>query len=238
MKFLIVFLLVILTQIDAFAIPVVNENVANSGIVTVYPDSHDPNRFYIAPNMVVIGSNEENIPLFNYQEIATGYYEVIFGGKKVVGYTGISAFASFSLVAAYTNKDLELVKASLIAKFPNAEFSGLPFLKSELSVDPNIKILFSDTSCTHLAGLVGQEQSCTLVFTKIGRKTFLRSLEKKMLFTNLNFEYEFEAVVRRADGSFEDRFVKHGVAARIDGNQIAKFPNNLILIDESLVRNN
>lgn len=40
----------------------------------------------------------------------------------------------------------------------------------------------------------------------------------------LQYDYTVGGVVRKADGSFADILINHGVAARIDGEQLAKYP--------------
>jgi len=195
----------------SFALPVMNENVANSGVLTIYPDHENPHRFYIAPNVVVIAKNEKGVPHFSYAEFR----------KQLFTKVGV---ISMTLMPAYTQDDLEAAKAEILLKDPAAEFTGVPFVNSALTLNGVLPELISSNECNHPAGLIGQEQACSFVLTSKGRMFFLKSLERKTLFTTLQFDYEVCALVRLADGSFQDRVIKHGVAVRIDGSQLAKFP--------------
>ncbi len=211
MKNLIAILMTFISQIS-LATPIVNENVANSGVMTIYPDSHDPNRFYIAPNVVMIGKDQTHKPYFSYNEFK----------KNIFGIIGIM---QMTLIPAYTREELETAKAELLKRNPQAQFSGVPFISSSLELTGELPELISENKCNHAGGLVGQEQACTMVLTKKGRTLFLRSLEKKTIFTTLQFSYSVQAVVRKGDGSFADQKIEHGIAVRLDGDQLSQFPD-------------
>lgn len=211
MKNIIVSIFVMMTTSGAFAIPVVNENVANSGMMTIYPDHHDSHRYYVAPNVVKIATNKNGVPFFSYGEFR----------KNLINKVGV---ISMTLVPAYTREELELAKTEILKKDPQAEFSGVPFVASSLSLTGVLAELIGENECNHPAGLIGQEQSCAIVLTSKGRTFFLKAIQRRTLFTALQFEYTLHAVVRRADGSFGDQQVNHGVAVRIDGEQLSKFP--------------
>jgi hypothetical protein len=57
----------------ALALPVMNENVANSGVLTIYPDHENPHRYYIAPNVVVIATNAKGTPHFHMRNIESRF---------------------------------------------------------------------------------------------------------------------------------------------------------------------
>lgn len=211
MKNIIAMISIMIASSSALAIPVVNENVANSGVMTIYPDHQDPHRYYVAPNVVMIATNQNGVPFFSYGEFR----------KNLINKIGV---ISMTLVPAYTREELELAKAEILKKDLQAEFSGVPFVASSLSLTGVLAELIGENECNHVAGLIGQEQSCAIVLTRKGRTFFLKSIQRRTLFTTLQFEYELQAVVRRADGSFVDQAVTHGVAVRIDGEQLAQFP--------------
>ncbi|WP_374075491.1 hypothetical protein [Bdellovibrio bacteriovorus] len=211
MKNIIAMAFVMMATSSALAIPVVNENVANSGVMTIYPDHQDPHRYYVAPNVVMIATNQNGVPFFSYGEFR----------KNLIHKIGV---ISMTLVPAYTREELELAKAEILKKDPQAEFSGVPFVASSLSLTGVLAELIGENECNHAAGLIGQEQSCAIVLTSKGRTFFLKSIQRRTLFTTLQFEYALQAVVRRADGGFVDQAVTHGVAVRIDGEQLAQFP--------------
>lgn len=195
----------------ALAIPVVNENVANSGVMTIYPDHADIHRFYIAPNVVMIAKNADGIPYFSYSE----YRKNLFQNIGVLNMT---------LTPAYTREELEEAKAIILKKDPTAQFSGVPFIASSLKLTGELPALIADNQCNHEAGLIDQEQACSLLLTSKGRAVFLGALARKTIFTTLQFEYEIQAVVRLADGTFKDQSIQHGMAVRIDGDQLSHYP--------------
>jgi hypothetical protein len=195
----------------ALAIPVVNENVANSGVMTIYPDHADIHRYYIAPNVVMIAQNSAGVPYFSYSE----YRKNLFQNMGVLNMT---------LTPAYTREELEGANADILKKDPAAQFSGVPFVASSLQLTGELPALIADNQCNHEAGLIGQEQACSLILTPKGRSVFLGALARKTIFTTLQFEYEIQAVIKLADGSFKDQSVQHGMAVRIDGDQLSNYP--------------
>lgn len=49
-------------QHETKALPIMNENVASNGLVVIYPDHLDSNRYYIAPNVVEVAHDESGRP--------------------------------------------------------------------------------------------------------------------------------------------------------------------------------
>lgn len=203
--------LILVLSFRAQAVPIVNENVANSGVMTIYPDDKDPHRFYIAPNVVMISKNKEGVPHFSYYETNRGLF-------KRVG------LMQMTLVPAYTREEMEAAKQEILKKDAAAQFSGVPFIVSSLSLTGDLPEIIERNECDHVGGLVGQEQSCALVLTSKGRKLFSKALERKTLFTTLQFKYSIQAVIRKADGSYADQVISHGIAVRIDGEQLSNYP--------------
>jgi hypothetical protein len=195
----------------AFAVPIVNENVASSDIITIYPDHQDPHRYYVAPNVVMIAKNEKGTPVFSYNEYRRGFFTKV-------------GVISMTLIPAYTREELDGAKAAILKKDPEAQFSGVPFIQSELELTGVLSELIQENDCHHVAGLIGQEQACSFVLTDKGRTLFLKSIERKMLFTTLQFSYSIQAMVRLANGGLGDQMILHGVAVRIDGDQLSKYP--------------
>lgn len=212
MKHILISLSVLLLSNMAMAIPIVNENVANRGMIMIYPDHADANRFYIAPNVVKISMNEEGIPNFSYDE----YRKHLFTLVGVIQMT---------LMPAYTQADLKQAEAEILVKNPKAEFSGLPFIESQLEMSGDLPQIIAGHECNHKAGVVGQEQACSMILTSRGRYLFLSAMERKTIFTTLQFSYSFAGVVKLADGTYRDQMIQHGIAARIDGAQLGDFPN-------------
>ena len=217
MKNLLMILLTIAISKKTLAIPVVNENVANSGVMTIYPDHADPHRFYIAPNVVTIAKNQEGVPFFAYNEF-------IRGVNTTVG------IMQMTLVPAYTRDELEIAKAEIIKRDPTAEFSGVPFMQSTLELSGDLPEIMESNQCNHPGGLIGQEQACSMMLTKKGRQLFYMALKHKTIFTTLQFQYSIQAVIRHADGTFTDQIINHGIAVRIDGDQLSAYRNLIQII--------
>ena len=210
MRLLIIFIITAINSMS-WAVPVVNENVANSGVMTIYPDNMDPHRYYVAPNVVQISTNKEGQPNFVYAEYKQGLFDQI-------------GVMQMTLEPAYTNDELSVAQAEIRKKDPLAEFSGVPFIGSRLELTGALADLFKATACDHPAGLIGQEQACSLILSRKGRKIFYKALESKVIFTTLQFQYSLQAVVRKADGKYADQVVQHGVAAVIHGGQLSRYP--------------
>ena len=203
MKTKIILLSLCLTLTDiALAIPVLNENRASSGNIVIYPDHSDPTHFYIAPSVVTIAKDENGRPNFTYTEVRKNLFQK-------------SGILQMTLTAAYTQKDLDLAKSKILEKIPAAYFSGLPFIQSSLQLTGELKALIEDNQCDHPAGVVGQEESCTLVLTPKGRNVYLDSVQNQTMFTTLQFEYSVQGVILEADGKYQDEVIKHSIAARI-----------------------
>ncbi len=212
------FLAAQMISISAWALPVVNENVANLGVLTIYPDHKDPNRYYIAPNIAMISRNSQGVPVFSYFDTRKSFF-------KPVG------IMQMTLVPTFTLEALEVAKSRIIAKNPHAVFNSVPFIKSELALTGTLKSLFSDNLCNHIAGLIDQEQSCILELTSNGRYLFAKAIRHKLLFTTLQFNYTIHAVRLKADGTYEDIEIQHGIAVRIDGDQLSNYPHLIQRLD-------
>lgn len=212
MKLKILFVMLGLLRAQAmWAAPIFNENRASYGTVTIYKDHVDAHRYYVAPSVVTISRDSNGRPYFSYME----YSKRIF---KTVG------VMQMTLMPAYTREDLEQSKARILNEDPQAQFGGLPFIESSLALTGNLSPLISEHKCTHKAGIVGQEQACSIVLTSKGRSLFYDAIENKLLFMTLQFEYSVAGVIRNGEGSFVNQTVTHGIAVRIDGEQLAQYP--------------
>lgn len=200
----------------AQAVPVTNENRADAGVITIYPDHADPNRFYVAPNIVLI-ARENDVPMFSYNEVRADV-PFFWPFAHPVG------ILQMLLVPTYTRDELEVAKAKILKTNPSAQFSGLPFISSELAMSGETPLLIKENQCSHGAGLIEQQQSCSMVLTERGRKVFRRSVRNKMLFTTFQFTYQFSGFARIPDNTFREEVITHSIAARIDGDQLAKYP--------------
>ena len=215
---ILLFSISILSSATSIAIPVINENVANSGVMTIYPDHKDPNRYYIAPNVVMIAKNARGVPVFSYYDTRKGFFKTI-------------GIMQMTLVPAYTHDQFESAKAAILQKNPNAVFSGVPFVRSDLVLTGDLPSIISENRCNHIAGLIGQQQSCVLELTNNGRYLFKKSIKHRLLFATLQFQYTIQAVRLLADGKYQDTEITHGIAVVIDGDQLADYPRLIQTLD-------
>jgi hypothetical protein len=194
----------------AQALPVADENAATSGVITIYPDHLDAHHYYLLPSVVVIARDPEGIPFFSYAE----YRKNIFQSVGVM---------TMTLLPLFPEPETSLAEAAILKKDPAAQFSTTPFIASMLQLTGELPELIADNQCDHAAGLVDQEQAWSLILTSKGRALFLKALRGKTLFLTLNFAYEIQAVVRMADGTYDNQVLHFSMAARIDGGQLAPF---------------
>lgn len=204
-------ILILLAAHIALALPVVNENRASSGVITIYPDHQDPDRFYIAPNVVTLARDKKGRPQFSYVEYRKGWFQ-----KK--------ALVQMTLVPYYTRDELDGAEKKILEANPKAQFSGLPFTSSHIDFADALTGLVESQDCVHESGLIGQEISCAFTLTPQGRDVFLTLIKRRILVTTMNYQYGVAAVIRNAAGTFEPYNLVHGIAARIDGGQILAYP--------------
>lgn len=194
----------------AKAAPILNENLAASGLITVYGDSQDPNLFYYAPNYMGVCRDESGSSLLAY--------------RAYVNSSGYRRGLVMTTMCLRYGKEIEGVIAEIKTRIPTARFAGVAFTSSRMVLNDEVLSGFlASNSCDHPGGVIGQEQACSFVFNSSGRAMFTE-LMKKGLGLVLNFEYNVHGVRRNATGGFDDAVGTFYVAARITKEDAVHVP--------------
>lgn len=194
----------------AQAAPILNENLAASGLITVYGDSQDPKLFYYAPNYMGVCRDETGGPVFTY--------------KGYVNASGYRRGLVMTTMCLKYGRDIEGVIAEIKSRVPEARFAGVAFTSSRMVLKDEVLAGFlASNSCDHPGGVIGQEQACSFIFNSNGRKMFTE-LMKTGLGLVLNFEYTIHGVRRNAAGGFDDATSTFYVAARIMKEDATRVP--------------
>ena len=196
-----------------FATPVVNESAQGEGVldVTILPDNVDPNLYYYAPTVVLVSKDEKGIPTFFYQEYLSSFWNV----RRALIQTTLKPDSSQSKF----NEAFERVKKVN----PKAHFVTLPILNSRIEFDKTSRHFVNEVSCSHIAGFFDDEISCNFVLNSDGIKAFRSHLTKAMTFS-LQFLYEYDAVIKTAEGKYKDRQGELNIAVRIGSQELLKYP--------------
>jgi hypothetical protein len=200
----ILFLLINVFGAASIAAPVLNENVADSGLITIYRDHVDANRFYIAPNVVKVAKNAKGQPEFSYTVYSTGFFSH-------------NAILQIVLEPQYTQDDLVAVEKIMSAKNPQAQFSGVPVISAGVSFENIDKDLIEENGCNHAAGLVGQQIACTLHLSSKGNEVFTKLINAGQLVSTMSYIYRVNGMIQKPDKSYDPYIGEWGVAVVIDG---------------------
>lgn len=217
MKFVFVFF-VLLNGFLAHSVPVINENVAQFELVTVYPDHQDKHRYYVAPNVVNIAKNDKGIPIFSYNDYRKKLFNIV-GSLKM------------TLKPQFKSDEMRAIEQQILKKDPLAIIVSIPIKASELEMSGQLSEIIDSHSCSHISGNMSQEQSCSIILTSVGRNLFLTSIDRKALFLTLNWIYRFQGFVKLPDGQFALTEIEHGVAAKISGDELSEFPQLLDIME-------
>jgi len=199
---------------SANAVPVMNENASVSRNTTIFPDHADPNVFYIAPNVISLCIDGDKVPRFSYQDL-----EVRFGTQGIVQMTLCAQYNELDLAAAET----ALIAKSAAAKLPAPRFVALPFVSSAVVFDPVLKPFIVKEYCSHTAGMVGDEESCSFRLNSQGRRVFLRQVHDRLSMT-MQYEYQVAGFLRKPDGSYAPENTIYGIAVRFGGEDLKNHP--------------
>ena len=193
----------------AHAVPVMNENASVSQNTTIFPDHADSNVFYIAPNVISLCLDEDKTPRFSYQDFNTK--------------SGPNGIVQMTLCARYHESELAAAKVDLLAKHPLARFVALPFISSRIVFDPVLAPLIVKEFCTHTAGMVGDEQSCSFRLNSQGRRIFLKLVRNRLALT-MQYSYAVAGFVRSPTGTFTAQNSDISIAVRVGGEELKNHP--------------
>ena len=209
MKAFLILFFIFITAGPAQALPVLNESVANREFITIFPDSKDPDLFYIGPHFMTLADDEQDIPLFSYTEYRKGLK------RKAIVQTVMKADFHVS--------ERDEAIAEVKHRHPKARFANLPFISSQMIFHHPMGDLIDENTCNHPAGQIGDEISCSFRFNAKGIKYFRAQMSKNLTFA-LNFEYGVAGCLADGAGGCEAETLTYAVAARITSDLIRDFP--------------
>ena len=194
---------------NGWALPVLNENVANHTEVNIYPDHINPNQFYIAPNRLIV-TVEDGVPQFSYSE----FFSWTSGYSAIIQTTMTTRHLDVKLTEA-----IEDIKASN----PDAKFSNLPFIESKVVFNTDLIPLIERSFCNNRGASVGSEVACSFTLNRKGVSVLRKQFKEKLTIV-FSFDYRVSGVIKNPDETFSVKEINHGVAARLGSKELAKFP--------------
>jgi hypothetical protein len=202
-------------SLNVQATPVLNENSAVGSNVTIYPDDIDPNLFYFTPQYLGICSDEHGDPIFNYTHVPG---PDLFSRERGLMLT--------TLCIKQHAAEMQGAFEKIIANHPRANFVGLPIARSSINfADQVFEHMVIANSCNNVTGVMGQEESCSVLFSSQGKGVFEKMLRSGIAIV-LQFKYTVEGVVN-LPGGYQPREYTFGTAARISksdfGDQLEKY---------------
>ena len=195
--------------VNANALPVMNDNVSTSKMVTMYKDHIDKNKFYIAPNFMGLVIGENNVPLFSYNE----YKKNIFKRKAIVQ----------SILETKFNDDIEVAITELKKRNAKASIHTLPFLESKMKFGEVLNELIEQSDCDNYGAQIGAQMSCSFRLSPRGRNLFKRQIKDNIIIT-MTYEYTISGCILDAKNICQPERFKYGVAAYLGGGELMKFP--------------
>ncbi len=207
----------------AFASPVLNENEANGSptAATIYPDSVNANLYYVTPQYLGVCKDEKGQLLFSYSEFRPSGWFKLKRGLMLA-----------TLCIKEHDVAMQAAIKGVLAKNPRAQFVGLPYTSSSLALNNEVfRSLIENSDCEHAAGVIGQEQACSIEYTPRGRKEFLSALRSGVAFV-IQFNYTVDGVVRLPTGVVA-KTANFGMAARISKSDFGDDLEKYIFVEKA-----
>ena len=193
----------------AYAAPVLNANAPGATTITAFPDNVDKNLYYVAPTVMTLAHDEHGVPLFSYME-----EQHAFTRKAVVQTT---------MVPSYNKTEYDAAIAQIKAANPNAKFTALPFVDSQVKFGDVLSAFVEKDNCNHTAGLVGDEESCSFRLTSKGRHVMRSSFADHVTLT-FQLQYSIDGVIENPDHTYTAKRNTYEMAGRLGGEELAKYP--------------
>lgn len=218
---LLIFLLIAVV-LPAQAVPVLNRNMAADGtVVTIWPDHADPNHFYFAPNFMRISNDSNGKPKFNLTQYRMGNCGRI--GRRL-GKCHYKAMLTSLLIADYEAEQLREAQAGIRKIRPQARFSAIPFLASQVEFDSTLEEFIDDHQCSPKAGQAADEIPCTMTLNNQGIYNLMPYLNSGAVLP-FKFIYQISGVVEGPDGKLTDQILDYGLTVNFGGDMLIKHPD-------------
>jgi hypothetical protein len=208
MKYL---LLALLFGTSAYAVPVLNENIAAEGaLLTIWPDHKDPNHFYFAPNLMEISQDRNQNLKFHLTE---------FYDNCRLGRCTKRAMLNTFFIAAYREHHLKIAQEGILKKFPKARFSPIPFLSSKVEFGRTLTPFVKDNDCAPKGGQAADEVPCSMVLNYKGINTLVPYLNEGKI-VPFRFLYKIAGVLASGDGTFQDEMIDYSITVNLGGEKL------------------
>lgn len=220
MKTLFIFLFTIST---AFALPVLDENRASGGgLVTIWPDHQDKNRFYFAPNELLMSEDERGRLNFSYKEYQVG--RCFLWVDRARGYCHTKALVSTIFSPVYLKEEVEKSFQELKKKNPKASLLPISFQKSKLIFPSSLNSrLVDEHDCDPITGQMGDEVPCQMTLNFRGIRV-LKDLLMEGRVIPLTYEYQIRGVVHSDEG-FKEKVMNFGIATKLGDTRLMNHPD-------------
>ena len=209
MKTLILFL--VFTTSSAYAVPVLNRNMAVSGHnITIWPDHKDPNHFYFAPTKMVHAEDANGKIMFN-----SIYYTE--GRCRLLGRCEEQLHITTFFKASYNENDFTNATEAIRNLVPQARFSPVPFVSSKVEFGQTMFPFITEHNCAPIGGLAIDMVPCTMILNQRGVNRLIPSLEDGHILA-FNFIYSIIGVVEEANSEFRSFEAKYAIAVELGGD--------------------
>ncbi|HXH31898.1 MAG TPA: hypothetical protein VNJ01_13900 [Bacteriovoracaceae bacterium] len=216
------FILLLLTIAEAYAVPVLNRNMAADGtVVTIWPDHLDSNHFYFAPNLMRIANDGRGTPKFHLTQYALGNCGRI--GRRL-GKCHEKAMLTSLLIADFEKEQLREAQAGIKKIRPQARFSAIPFLASKVEFDTSLKEFIDDHNCSPKAGQAADEVPCSMTLNSQGIYVLVPFLNAGSVLP-FKFIYKIAGVIEGPDGKFQNQVLDYGLTVNLGGELLVKHPD-------------
>ena len=217
------FFIFLLISTNLWAAPILNNNMAAEGtFVTIWPDHQDPNHFYFAPNFMKIANDNRNEPKFHFTQYRSGDCSSKWDIKR--GRCHYKALITSLLIAGYESEQFAVAKAGILKIRPQARFSAIPFLSSQVDFGKNLKEFIDQHECSPRAGQAADEIPCTLTLNRRGVTNLMGFLNTGRVLP-FKFIYQISGVVEGADGKFTDKVLNYGLTVNLGGEMLNNHPD-------------
>lgn len=219
MKFLL-FLTFFASQ--SWAVPVLNQNMAAEGtFVTIWPDHQNPDHFYFAPNFMKIASDKKGAPKFHFTQYQSGRCGRLGGA---LGKCHSKALISTLMVAGFDLDQLNTAQEGIRKIRPNARFSAIPFLSSEVNFGETLNSFIDKHECAPKAGQAADEIPCTITFNRSGINKLMPFLSKGHILP-FKFIYRISGVIEDGNGNYESKMLDYGLTVNLGGEGLINHPD-------------
>lgn len=219
MKF---FILLSLLSTQLWAVPVLNKNMAAEGtLVTIWPDHRDPDQFYFAPNFMQISLDLKKNAKFHLTEYYVGRCGRL---GSSIGACKRKALLTTLFVAGFEENQLKTAELGIRKLRPQARFSAIPFLGSEVEFGETLGPFIDDHECAPKAGQAADEIPCSITLNNRGIEKLSAYLAQGKILP-FKFLYKISGVIDDGSGHFSLTSLDYGLTVNLGGEMLINHPD-------------